>query len=232
MSYRACDTTVVLLAAGHGKRMRELTETTPKPLLKVGELSLIEHHLVRLAQQGFQNIVINLAYLADQIQDRLGDGSHYGLKILYSDESATGALETAGGIRHALHLIDSDPFIVINADIWTDYPFADLLKDFCGTARLVMVENPAHNQAGDFSVAADSSRLQIVSDSNQTHTFSGIAIYHKASFEKLAPGPRPLAPVLRKLIAQQDLDGEVFEGLWQDIGTPERLAEINRAYLA
>jgi len=150
MSIRAENTTAVLLAAGHGKRMLPLTEQTPKPLLKIGEHALIEHHLFRLADLGFKNIVINIAYLADQISLALGDGSRYGLHIHYSDESASGALETAGGLKNALPLIKSDPFITVNADIWTDFDFTQLLLKSPESARLVMTENPPQHPDGDF----------------------------------------------------------------------------------
>lgn len=221
----------MLLAAGAGKRMLPLTRKTPKPLLKVGELTLIEHHIVRLKQQGFRHIVVNLAHLGEQIRQQLSDGSRYGLRIEYSDESATGALETAGGIRHALPLIKSDPFIAINADIWTDYDFAKLAYPLKQSARIVMVPNPPHNQHGDYSVIDSTPLLQIVPGFNQSHTYSGIALYRKALFEHQPAGSAALAPLFRKLIGKQALEGEVFNGAWQDIGTPERLTAINQAYL-
>ena len=185
--------TVVLLAAGRGIRMSPLTEKLPKPLLKVGDHSLIEHHLMRLKQQGFEKIVINLDYLGEQIHNCLGDGGQYGLCITYSDESDTGALETAGGLRHALPLIEGDRFIVANADIWTDYPFSNLADQPHDLAHLVMVDNPTHNQKGDFCFAAKAHSneiggLLVPSNSAQTsYTFSGIAAYHKRLFQHLNP---------------------------------------------
>lgn len=228
--YSASDTTVVLLAAGQGKRMLPLTKSTPKPLLKVGDHALIEYHLLRLKQLGFKDIVINLAYLGEQIQQLLGDGHDYGVRINYSDESATGALETAGGIQKALPMICSDPFLVVNADIWTDYPFDQLLYELDKPARLVMVTNPAHNQRGDFSIDDSSPLLHLSANTTQSHTFSGIALYRKSMFEKQKAGARPLAPLLRGLVQAQDLEGEVYDGTWQDIGTPERLTQLNQSH--
>ena len=226
MNYRASDTTVVLLAAGQGKRMLPLTENTPKPLLKIGEHALIEHHLIRLSEAGFQNIVINLAYLGDQIREKLGGGEKYGVDINYSDESFTGALETAGGLKHALPLICSDPFLVVNADIWTDYPFSKILKPLTGLARLVVVKNPEHNQAGDFSPVKSGSLLQRKESAENSHTFSGIALYHKAMFTNLVSGCQPLAPLFFELAQSGRLEGEVYSGRWTDVGTPQRLQKI------
>lgn len=229
-SYKPSDTTVVLLAAGHGKRMLPLTKSTPKPLLKVGEHSLIEHHLYRLQELGFRNVVVNLAYLGNQIRQQLGSGEAYGLKIRYSDESATGALETAGGLQNALPLISSDPFLVINADIWTDYPFDQLLNQLEHPARLVMTDNPAHNPNGDFSYQPRSGLLYVRHSTTQTHTFSGIALYRKILFENQSSGVRPLAPLFRELIEKEQLEAVIYEGVWQDVGTPERLASLDQSY--
>lgn len=226
MNYRESDTTVVLLAAGHGKRMLPLTKTTPKPLLKIGEHALIEHHLIHLGEAGFENVVINLDYLGDQIREQLGNGQKYGVNINYSDESSTGALETAGGLKNALPLIASDPFLVVNADIWTDYPFSKILKPLTGLARLVMVRNPEHNQTGDFSLSNSSSLLQREQSIDNTHTFSGIALYHKEMLENLAGGCQALAPIFFKLAKSGLLEGEIYSGHWTDIGTPERLQQI------
>ena len=224
------DTTVMLLAAGHGKRMRELTESVPKPLLKVGQYSLIEHHLIRLAAMGFKQIVINLAYLGNQIRDTLGNGEHFSLAIKYSDESQSGALETAGGILYALEKIHSDPFITINADIWTDFEF-DQLPYPKQEACLVMVDNPSHNIAGDYSLL-DNGSLSVTKESNKPSlTFSGIAIYRKAFFAGLEQGKHPLAPIFNKKIKKGQLQAIRHAGKWTDVGTPERLAELNN-YIA
>ena len=220
----------MLLAAGHGKRMLPLTKDLPKPLLKVNGKPLIEYHLLNLAQQGFRNIIINTAYLGQHIVEALGDGSKFGLNIRYSDESESGALETAGGIRHALPLIASDVFLVVNADIWTDYPFQRLLESSAQLPRLVMVTNPSHNLSGDFALNDQNGLLEIPRGEKHSHTFSGIALYNKAMFKDLPPGPQALAPIFKQLIKQQKISGELYQGVWHDIGTPERLDEINRLY--
>lgn len=225
----AANTTVVLLAAGHGKRMLPLTQHTPKPLLKVGESALIEHHLRRLQQRGFKQVVINLAYLGEKIRTQLGNGEQFGLSIDYSDESQSGALETAGGLKHALPLIKSDPFIVINADIWTDFNFDGLLTPPLrnnSQGRLVMVNNPAHNPNGDFAV----NEAYLSVDAQEKYTFSGIALYQQRLFSQLSDGKQALAPIFKQLIQQQSLEGIIYSGIWKDIGTPERLAEINALY--
>lgn len=224
-SMKPINTSVVILSAGHGKRMLPLTKNTPKPLLKVGKLSLIEHHLLRLKDSGFENIIINIAYLGEQIRRKLGDGSRYGLSISYSDETDTGALETAGGLKAALPLISSDSFIVINADIWTDFDFSTLLKPLNSDARLVMVPNPEHNSNGDFGLSPNG---KLTNPAQSSYTFSGIAMYTKKLFTTLDSGKQALAPVFKSLITQDRLEGVLHTGLWMDIGTPERLNEINR----
>ncbi len=221
--------TVMLLAAGEGRRMLPLTQTTPKPLLKIGKRPLIEHHLSNLASFGFKNIIINTAYLASMIQNHIGDGSQFNLNINYSDESTTGALETAGGIINAIHLIKSDPFLVINADIWTDFKFSDLLKALPekNRGRLALVNNPEHNQSGDFCIDNDNALCLKKEDSSNSYTFSGMALYKKSIFTELTTGKQPLAPILRKLIAGNELENIIYQGSWTDVGTPERLQEIN-----
>lgn len=227
MNYSAADTTVMLLAAGHGKRMLPLTESTPKPLLKVGKHSLIEHHLLALNRAGFVNIVINIAYLSEKIKQQLGDGSQFGLQIRYSDEQNTGALETAGGIKNALPLIDSDPFLVINADIYTDFDFTEILQPLDSDGRLILVGNPEHNPNGDFAIQ-NNSFLGDREQDKDSYTFSGIALYQKALFATLDSGKQPLLPVFKTAIAQQKLEAQVYSGQWCDVGTPERLAQINQ----
>jgi len=225
--YQAQQTTVVLLAAGHGKRMRPLTNTVPKPLLKVGDHALIEHHLYRLAEYGFKNIVINLAYLGEQIRDQLLDGRKYGLNIRYSDEAQTGALETAGGLKKALPLIQSDPFLVVNSDIWTDFNFTKLLMPLKGVGRLVLVDNPPHNPNGDFGID-ETNWLNL--ESAGKLTFSGVALYKKSIFTSLGSGKCALAPVLHALITRQNLEGVEHKGVWVDVGSPERLTELNTSF--
>ncbi|GAA6137185.1 nucleotidyltransferase family protein [Arenicella sp. 4NH20-0111] len=217
-------TTVVLLAAGHGKRMQPLTDNVPKPLLELGSHTLIEHHLLRLRDMNFRNVVINVAYLASKIKDFLGDGSNHGLDISYSDESDTGALETAGGIKNALSLIQSDTFITINADIWTRFEFTDLLTEPPEYAKLIMVENPEHNRNGDFAIDSNG-RL---SNSGTKLTFSGIASYRKTTFAAVPYGKQALAPIFRDLITKKKLEGSHYVGDWVDVGTPERLMELRQ----
>ena len=232
-AYSPLDTTVVILSAGHGTRMLPLTENTPKPLLKVGDLSLIEHHLVRLEQQGFKNIVVNIAYLGEQIRNTLGDGSQYGLNINYSDEADTGALETAGGLKAALPLINSDPFIVVNADIWTDFDFSKLLKKSLPQhARLVMIPNPPHNPNGDFGISNTKNEdfFLLNNDKNSKRlTYSGIGLYSKSMFMDIEKGKQALGPILRNLCDQQEIEALAHDGEWKDIGTPERLEEIRQS---
>lgn len=228
-AYKPNDTTVVILSAGHGTRMLPLTKDTPKPLLKVGDLSLIEHHLVRLKEYGFTEIVINTAYLGEQIHQKLGSGSAYGLNINYSDEADTGALETAGGLKAALGLINSDPFLVINADIWTDYDFTQLLKHPLKLdTRLTLVNNPEHNPSGDFGISSiNKNDFHLLSStSTNRYTFSGIGLYKKSIFENIDQGKQALGPLLRQLIEKTEVEATVYQGVWKDIGTPERLEEI------
>jgi MurNAc alpha-1-phosphate uridylyltransferase len=226
--YSSNNTSVLLLAAGRGQRMMPLTANTPKPLLKVGEHSLIQHHLNRLAELGFINIVINLAYLGEQIQQQVYDFNHSKLNIRFSDESICGALETAGGIQHALPLLDSDPFLVVNSDIWTDFNFTQILSPLKLSARLVLVENPEHNLQGDFHL--HSATAKTPDTTRQKLTFSGIALYKKSLFKQLKHEKRALAPLLHNLVEQQQLETIKHAGIWHDIGTPKRLNEINRQY--
>lgn len=216
----------MLLAAGRGERMRPLTDHTPKPLLTVGGKALIEHHLECLAQQGFRQVVINLAWLGDQITAALSDGKRYGLRIRYSNEQATGALETAGGIRQALPMLTSDPFLVINGDIWTDLDFREVLRPLSGNGRLVMVPNPEHHPNGDFYLDRDGHLRADAAGGNQRLTFSGIALYRKSLFSALPEGKRPLAPILRQQISEGMLEAFVYQGNWTDVGTPDRLATL------
>jgi len=213
----------MILAAGRGERMRPLTDLTPKPLLQAGEHRLIEHHLLRLAGAGFRDIVINVAWLGQQIMDTLGDGDDYGLHIVYSDEGEH-ALETGGGIFHALPLLGEGPFLVINGDIYTDYPF-DKLQGFAppGLAHLVLVDNPPHNPEGDFYLANNA----IVTQGTQRYTFSGIGVYRAEFFQQQQGGAFPLAPLIRRHADQGLVSAEHYAGNWQDIGTIERLDSLN-----
>ncbi len=216
----------MILAAGRGKRMRPLTDKTPKPLLRAGGKSLIEHHLTALARFGFHEVVINHAHLGWKIENRLGSGERYGIKILYSAEPE-GGLETGGGIQNALPLLGSEPFIVINGDIWTDYqpsPYMSLKADTL--AHLVLVKNPPHNMKGDFGLDAEGKI-----DNGHDYTFSGIGIYHPDLFKHQKKGRFRLAPLLHAAIAKKQVSGELYNGAWFDIGTPERL-ELLKQYLA
>lgn len=216
----------MILAAGRGERMRPLTDHTPKPLLPAGGKRLIEYHLEALAAAGFREVVINLAHLGEQIRDHLGDGSRYGLAIAYSQEPE-GALETGGGIFNALPLLGDDPFLVVNGDVWSDYPF-EKLNEPKGLAHLALIDNPAHNPDGDFALAEG----RVESEGAGKLTFSGIGLYRPALFAGCEPGAFPLAPLLRTAMAKGEVSGEHFTGRWLDIGTPERLEALNQELMA
>lgn len=215
----------LLLAAGKGERMRPLTLHTPKPLLDVQGKPLIEWHLEKLAACGVRDLVINVSWLGSQIEAYCGDGSRWDLAIQYSREAQP--LETAGGIVQALPLLGDQPFLVVNADIHTDYPFTDLRAQALETAeaRLVLVPNPAHNTAGDFSLRDG----RVVAREGETLTFAGIGTYEPAFFRGCDTGRRPLLPLLETAIAQKRLYAERYLGHWADVGTPERLEELNGA---
>ncbi len=209
----------MILAAGRGERMRPLTDTTPKPLIKVGKQRLIEYHLHNLAAAGFKEIVINLAWLGQQIIDTLGDGSDYGVQIQYSNEGEQ-ALETGGGIFHALPLLGEEPFLVVNGDIWTDYPYKNLIhKKLNSGAHLILVNNPPHNPAGDFYL--QNGRLQ--EHGTEALTYSGIGLYQTDFFSGCQSGAFPLAPLIRQHIKNNAISGEHYTGSWHDIGTQERM---------
>ena len=209
----------MVLAAGRGERMRPLTDRQPKPLLEVHGKPLIVHHVEALARAGFAQIVVNLSWLGEQIRARLGDGGEFGVSIAYSEEPE--ALETAGGIVQALPLL-GERFAVVNADVFTDYDFARL-RETDSIAHLVLVANPAHNHGGDFALADG----VVGNDGDPLYTFSGIACYQRQFFEGLEPGKRALAPLLREAAERGEVSGELFAGNWSDIGTPERLEELN-----
>ncbi|HEY9200060.1 MAG TPA: nucleotidyltransferase family protein [Gammaproteobacteria bacterium] len=212
----------MILAAGRGERMRPLTDELPKPLLKAGPHRLIEYHLYQLADAGFHEVVINVAWLGQKIIDTIGDGGRYGLQIHYSNEGEQ-ALETAGGIVKALPLLGEQAFLVINGDIWTDYPYAKL-KDFnlSGLAHLLLVNNPEHNLQGDFAIKDNC----VLNQGEQTFTFSGIGVYSPDFFAGMSQGKAPLAPMLREAIERGQVSGEVYQGRWLDIGTPQRLQQL------
>ncbi len=211
----------MILAAGCGQRMRPLTDHTPKPLLPVAGKPLIEHLINQLVKAGFTEIVINHAHLGQQIEQYLGNGGQFGATICYSPEGE--ALETAGGIINALPLIGNEPFLVVNGDIATDFPFVELQKISVDLAHLVLIDNPAHHPKGDFSL--DSSG-RLTNDGDQRFTFSGIGLYHPQLFSKTPPGKSKLLPLLLEAIAAQRATGQYYQGFWMDIGTPERLQEL------
>ena len=211
----------MILAAGKGERMRPLTLTTPKPLVRAGGVPLIEYHLQALAAGGFTEVVINHAWLGQQIEDYLGDGSRYGLSIQYSPEGEP--LETGGGIFRALPLLGDEAFVVVNGDIWTDYDFRALRQPIAGLAHLVLADNPAHHPNGDF-ILVDGQVRDADADA-QTLTYSGIAVLHPQLFEGCSAGAFKLAPLFRKAMAAGQVTGERLEGQWVDVGTYERLAE-------
>lgn len=216
----------MILAAGRGERMRPLTDHTPKPLLKVGGKALIEHTLDQLVDAGFTEIVINHAHLGRQIEAALGDGERYGARIRYSPEGEQ-ALETAGGIINALPLLGNEPFLVVNGDIATDFPFASLHQIQVDLAHLVLVDNPTHHLKGDFGLDGQG---KVVEDGGEPFTFSGIGIYHPALFDHVPAGVSKLGPLLRQAISRQRVSGQKYEGFWMDIGTPERLQTLDIYY--
>ena len=213
----------MILAAGRGERMRPLTDHIPKPLLKVGGKSLIVWHLERLAKAGFKEVLINHAHLGEQIEQALGDGSVWGLSIRYSPE--TTALETAGGIANALPLFGDAPFLVVNGDVFTEIDFGALQLVSPNLAHLVMVDNPPQHPDGDFVV--DSGK--VTNQGNHKLTFSGIGIYHPALFVDVERGQAAkLAPLLRSAMIKGLVTGEHYQGIWHDIGTPERLSFLDK----
>jgi MurNAc alpha-1-phosphate uridylyltransferase len=212
----------MILAAGRGERMRSLTDHTPKPLLKAGKHTLIERILMQLVHNGFYEIVINHAYLGAQIEQTLGNGRHYGASIAYSREGDS-VLETGGGILKALPLLGNAPFLVVNADIATDFPFVRLKDAPLDLAHLVLVDNPSHHPEGDFAL-----RDTIVIDaSEQRLTFSGVGVYNPALFAACKPGKFSLVSQLKTGIQNGRISGEKYNGFWMDIGTPERLGILS-----
>lgn len=218
----------MILAAGKGERLRPLTLHTPKPLVRAGGIPLIEFHVRALAAAGFGDLVINHAWLGQQIEDYLGDGSRFGLRIVYSAEGEP--LETGGGIFKALSLLGEEPFLVVNGDIWTDYDFAALRRPLQGLAHLVLVDNPAQHPSGDFRL--QDGRVTDAVDGEASFTYSGVAVLHPRLFAGCQPGAFKLAPLLRAAMADGQVSGEHFAGRWIDVGTHERLADVERLLAA
>jgi N-acetyl-alpha-D-muramate 1-phosphate uridylyltransferase len=225
----------MILAAGRGERMRPLTDHTPKPLLKVGGKPLIVWHLERLAKAGFKEIVINHAHLGAQIESALGNGAAWGVSIAYSPENV--ALETAGGIANALHLLGDVPFLVVNGDIYTEIDFKNTALEaniHAGAGHalksvyLVLVDNPPQHPNGDFAI--ENGKLQHVG--KKMLTFSGVGVYHPDLFKEIVKGePAKLAPLLRKAIDNKAATAQYYQGVWHDIGTPERLKSLDESLL-
>ncbi|MEE4203790.1 MAG: nucleotidyltransferase family protein [Halieaceae bacterium] len=225
---------VMVLAAGKGERMRPLTDATPKPLLEVGGKPLLAWHFEALASAGYRDVVVNAAYLGQQIIDFCGDGSRWGLDIQMSVEPAP--LETAGGIIEALPLLGGGPFVVLNGDVFTEYPLAQLravpLKP--AGAHLVMVPNPPHNSCGDFALAEACNEpfggqfKHLSQADDASWTYSGLGVYQADFFQHCERGPRPLKPLLDQAIDRGALTGEIWSGVWTDVGTPQRLAALDQ----
>ena len=214
---------VMMLAAGRGERLRPLTERVPKPLVEAAGKPLIAWHLERLAAAGLRDIVINVSHLADAVVERVGDGRRFGVTVRYSREAEP--LETAGGIARALALLGADPFLLVNSDIYCEVDFASLAALALGErlAHLVLVPNPPHRAQGDFSLAAG-----LVGNTGEPrYTYAGVAVMSPQLVAGVRPGEKaPLAPLLREAADRRRISGQLFTGLWQDVGTIERLREL------
>lgn len=218
----------MILAAGKGERMRPLTDGRPKPMLPVAGKPLIEYHLERLGAAGVRDFVINLGWHGSQIRDAIGDGARWGVSVRYSEEGWP-ALESGGGILHALPLLGAAPFIVVNGDVYADYPWPALVErarqlPAGDLAHLVLVPNPAHNPGGDFVLAQG----RLGNGPAPRLTFSGISVHRPEFFEGCAPGHFPLLPLWRRYAGEGRLAGERYTGRWSDVGTPQRLAELEQ----
>ncbi|GAD03962.1 N-acetylmuramate alpha-1-phosphate uridylyltransferase MurU [Agarivorans albus] len=214
--------TAMILAAGRGERMRPLTDNCPKPLLKVAGKALINWHIDKLVTAGVTRIVINTAYLGEMVEAHVGQGDKWGIEVLYSHESS--ALETAGGIVNALPIIASEQFLVINGDVWNDWGYQAICQNSQtdSDAHLYLVTNPSHNLTGDFSLEQG-----LVIDKPE-FTFSGVAIYHQRFFQHVPSGKQALAPLLRAAMLSQQVSGQLQGGKWVDVGTPERLQQLDQ----
>ena len=222
------DVKAMILAAGYGKRMRPLTDNLPKPLLEVGGKALIVYHLEKLQALGIRDVVINVAYLGDKIIEALGDGRAWGLNIEYSPEKEP--VETGGALLQALPMLEDAPFLLINGDVWTDYPLQKLIErplQAGSLGRLVLVDNPDHNSHGDF--ALHSGWLLNNTSVDAGYTFSGVSLLHPDLISTYPERRQtfPLREALAEAIAHDRLEGEVYRGAWWDVGTPERLAELD-----
>ncbi len=219
----------MILAAGRGERMQPLTDRIPKPLLEVNGKPLIQYHVENLVQAGIVDIVVNHAVFGEQIETYFGDGKDFGARISYSAEGDQ-PLETAGGILKALSLLGESPFLTVNADIWTDFSFQQLL-DLSGNlsghlAHIVLVDNPVHNPEGDFSLSEN----RVLNEGDPMLTFSGISVFEPEFFKGYVPGHKPLAPMIRQSVSYGRVSGSHYRGQWRDIGSPERLQKLRRIY--
>jgi MurNAc alpha-1-phosphate uridylyltransferase len=218
----------MILAAGRGERMRPLTDSTPKPLLAVLGKPLIQYHIEALTAAGVRDIVVNLAWLGQQIRAALGDGSQFGVRIHYSDEGDA-ALETGGGVFKALPLLagasGEEPFVVVSGDVWTEYPLADSMKKLSASdvAHFVLVPNPDFHTRGDFGL--DGTRL---TDSGERYTYANIGVFRPEFFAGSQPGRFALAPLMFDWIRRQRVSGELYRGVWHNIGTPRQLQQIDQ----
>lgn len=206
----------MILAAGRGERLRPLTDTVPKSLVEVRGEALLERHLKNVAEAGIREVVINLGWLGQKISERIGDGSRFGLQVAYSDE-ADNVLETGGGIHKALPLLGDDPFVVVNADVYTDMPIPDVVLGDSVDAHLVLVPTPDYREKGDFGLHDG-----LLTNAPE-HTFSGVTIYRPSFFSNCQAGRFSVVPMLREAAEKGRLSGSLYEGLWADIGTPKRL---------
>ena len=218
----------MILAAGRGERFRPLTDTLPKPLIPVRGEVLIERHLWQLAAAGIVQVVINLGWLGETIEARLGDGARYGVTIAWSREGWP-CLETGGGVFHALSLLGAGPFLLLNADVWTDYPLRELVRRAAelpehDLAHMILVPNPPHHPRGDCTLAGG----RVVPACAETHTFSGLSVLRPALFAQAEGGAFPLLPLLREASIRGQVSGEIYEGRWSDVGTPQRLEALEK----
>ena len=213
----------MILAAGRGERMRPLTDTIPKPLLQAGGKPIIQQTIEQLVSAGFNDMVINVAHLGQQIINDLGAGQQWGASIVYSDEGKEG-LETAGGIMNALPLLGQEPFLVVNGDIASDYDFSRLRYQSFDLAHLVLIPNPAHHEKGDFHLTP---KGDLTVEGDPKLTYSGIGLFHPDLFNETRAGKHKLAPILRKAMLKGRVTGEKFADFWLDIGTPQRLIELD-----
>jgi len=216
----------MILAAGRGERMRPLTDATPKPLLRVHGQPLIERHVIGLVRAGVDRIVINLAWLGSQISDYLGEGARYGARITYSEERPR-ALETAGGIVRALPHLLPGPFVVVNGDIYTSFPFERLALADDRDCHVVLVPNPPQHPEGDFGLAEGSALPDAVDPARPRYTFAGIAMYRASFFADCTDGVFPLKPLLVRSMTAGRCSAELYTDVWEDVGTPQRLEALN-----